>query len=171
MKWPLAGCAAIALSSGAAFAGPCSEQITALQQSLSSRDAGAGPVQMKAGSGTSSQISEAGSSVRNTAEASRTAAEVRAAGKGSGSDRIGPTDAMGGATGGSAASAQDVRLQQQGQPTQAEAAQNGTPAAAMGEDKLQKVAADLDRARSLDGKNDSGCVGAVNDARKHMATD
>jgi hypothetical protein len=38
----------------------------ALQQSLSSRDAGAGPVQMKAGSGTSSQVSEAGSSVRNT---------------------------------------------------------------------------------------------------------
>ena len=66
MKWLLAGCAAVALSSGAAFAGPCSEQIVALQQSLSSRDAGAGPVQMKAGSGTSSQISEAGSSVRNT---------------------------------------------------------------------------------------------------------
>ena len=170
MKWHLAGYAAIALSSGAAFAGPCSEQITELQQSLSSRDAGAGPVQMKAGSGTSSQISEAGSSVRTTSEASRSAAEVRA-GQGSGSDRIGPTDAMGRATGGSAASAQDVRLQQQGQPTQAEAAQNGTPAAAMGEDKLQKVAADLDRARSLDGKNDSGCVGAVNDARKHMATD
>jgi hypothetical protein len=171
MKWLLAGCAAVALSSGAAFAGPCSEQIAALQQSLSSRDAGAGPVQMKAGSGASSQVSEAGSSVRNTAEASRTAAEIRGTGKGSSSDRVGPTDAMGRATGGSAASAQDVRLQQQGQPTQAEAAQNGTPSAAVGEDKLQKVAADLDRARSLDGKNDSGCVGAVNDARKHMATD
>jgi hypothetical protein len=80
MKWLLAGCAAVALSSGAAFAGPCSEQIAALQQSLSSRDAGAGPVQMKAGSGVSSQISEAGSSVRNTSEASRSAAEVRATG-------------------------------------------------------------------------------------------
>jgi hypothetical protein len=51
------------------------------------------------------------------------------------------------------------------------AAQNGTPAAAVGEDKLQKVAADLDRERSLDGKSDSGCMGAVNDARKDMATD
>ena len=171
MKWLLAGCAVVALSSGTAFAGPCSEQIAALQQSLSSRDAGAGPVQMKAGSGASSQVSEAGSSVRNTAEASRTAAEIRGTGKGSGSDRVGPTDAMGRATGGSAASAQDVRLQQQGQPTQAEAAQNGTPAAAVGEDKLQKVAADLDRARSLDGKNDSGCMGAVNDAKKDMSTD
>jgi hypothetical protein len=78
---------------------------------------------------------------------------------------------MGRATGGSAASAQDVRLQQQGQPTQAEAAQNGTPAAAVGADKLQKVAADLDRARSLDGQNDSGCTDAVKDARKDMATD
>jgi hypothetical protein len=108
--------------------------------------------------------------VRNTAEASRSAAEVRA-GQGSGSDRVGPTDAMGRATGGSAASTQDLRFQQQGQPTQAEAAQNGTPAAAVGEDKLQKVSAVLDRARSLDGKNDSGCIGAVNDARKDMATD
>ena len=108
--------------------------------------------------------------MRNTAEASRTAAEVRATGKSGGSDRVGRTDAMGRATGVSAASAQDVRLQQQGQPTQAEAAQNGTPAAAVGEDKLQKVAADLDRARSLDGKNDSGCMGAVYDARKDMAT-
>jgi hypothetical protein len=171
MKWFLAGCAAVALTSGAAFAGPCSEQIAALQQSLSSRDAGAGPVHMKAGGGTSSQVSEAGSSVRNTSEASRTAAELRATGQGSGSERVGPTAALGRATGGSAASAQDVRLQQQGQPTQAEAAQNGTPAAAVGEDKLQKVAADLDRARSLDAKNDSGCMGAVNDARKGMATD
>jgi len=171
MKWFLAGCAAVALTSGAALAGPCSEQIAALQQSLSSRDAGAGPVQMTAGGGTSSQASEAGSSVRNTSEASRTAAELRATGQGSGSERVGPTGALGRATGGSAASAQDVRLQQQGLPTQAEATQNGTPAAAVGEDKLQKVAADLDRARSLDAKNDSGCMDAVNNARKAMATD
>jgi hypothetical protein len=169
MKW-LVGCAAVALTSGAAIAGPCSEQIAALQQSLSSRDAGAGPVQMKAGGGTSSQISEAGSSVRNTSEASRSAAEVRTS-QGGGSERVGPTAVLGRATGGSAASAQDVRLQQQGQPAQAEAAQSGTPAAAAGEDKLQKVAAHLDRARSLDAKNDSACMGAVNDARKDMATD
>ena len=96
----------MALSSGAAFAGPCSQQIAALQQNLSSRDAGAGPAQ------TSS------------------------------------------------------RLQQQGQPTQAEAARNGALAAAANEDKLQKVTAALDRARVLDGKNDSACMGAVDEARK-----
>jgi hypothetical protein len=169
MKWLLAGCAALALSSGAAIAGPCSQQITELQRFLSSRDAGAGPVQTGLGaSGGSNQISEAGSSVRGTSEASRSAAEVR---QGGGRNPAGPTDTMGRATAGSAASPQDVRLQQRGQLTQADAARNSAPEAATGEDKLQKLAADLDRARSLDGKNDSGCVSAVNDARKGLAAE
>jgi hypothetical protein len=171
MKWLLAGCAAVALSSAAAVAGPCSQQITTLQRSLDSHDAGAGPVKATPESTVTSQVSEAGHSTRTTSEASRSPAEVRANGQSGGSDRTGPTGAMGQATGGSAASSQDVRLQQQGQPTEAQAARNGTPAAAAGQDRLQKVAADLDRARSLDGKNDSGCVDAVNDARKDMATD
>jgi hypothetical protein len=72
------------------------------------------------------------------------------------------------ATAGSAVSVQDARLQQQGQPTQAEAARSGTPAAAVNEDKLPKVTAALDRARVLDGKNDSACMGAVDEARKAM---
>ena len=168
MKLLLAGCAALALSSGTVFAGPCSQQIAALQQNLSSRDAGAGPVQTGSPSGVSRQISEAGSSVRSTPEASATAAEVRSSGQGSGSNRVGPTGAMGEATAGSAASAQDARLQQQGQPTQAEAARNGTPAAAANEDKLQKVTAALDRARVLDAKNDSACMGAINEAEKAL---
>jgi hypothetical protein len=171
MKRLLAGCAAVALSGGAAFAGPCSQQINTLQQSLSSQDAGAGPVRTTRESATNSQVSEAGTSTRNTSEASRSPAEVRANGQTGGSDRTGPTGAMGQAAGGSAASSQDVRLQQQGQPTQAQAARNGTPTAAAGQDRLQKVSADLDRARSLDGKNDSGCMAAVNDARKALASD
>jgi hypothetical protein len=77
---------------------------------------------------------------------------------------------MGQATAGSAASVQDARLQQQGQPTQAEAARNGTPAVAASEDKLQKVTEALDRARILDRKNDSGCMGAVGEARKAMGS-
>lgn len=168
MKLLLAGCAALALSGGAAFAGPCSQQIAALQQNLSSRDAGAGPVQTNALGGTSRQISEAGSSVRSTPEASRSAAEMRTSGQGSGSDRVGPTGAMNQATGGSAASTQDARLQQQGQPTQAEAARNGTPAATAKENGLQRATAALGRARVLDGKNDSACMGAVGEARKAM---
>lgn len=168
MKLLLVGCAAVALTSGTAFAGPCSQQIAALQQNLSSRDAGAGPVQTSPTGGVSREISEAGSSVRTTPEASSSAAEVRSSGQGSGSDRVGPTGAVGQATAGSAASTQDARLQQQGQPTQAEAAGNGTPAAAANEDKLRKITAALDRARVLDGKNDSACMGAVDAARRAM---
>jgi hypothetical protein len=142
-----------------------------LQQSLSNRDAGSGPVRTTPGSGSSAQVSEAGSSSRSTSEASRSAAEVRTSEQGSGPVRVGPTDTMGRATAGSAASVADVRLQQQGRPTQAEAAQSGTPAAAVGDDRLQTVAADLDRARGLDRNNDSGCMSAVNDAKKGMAAD
>jgi hypothetical protein len=170
MKWLLTGCAVLALSGGVALAGPCSQEIIALQQNLSSSDAGSGPVLTSAQSGTSREVSEGGSSVRSTSEASRSAAEVRAPQQANGSDRVGPTGAVGQATAGSAASAQDVRLQQQGLPTQAEAARNGTPAAARGEGKLQRVSAALDRARSLDQNNDSACMGAVDEAKKAMAS-
>jgi len=170
MKWLLTGCAVLALSGGAAFAGPCSQQIIALQQTLSNSDAGSGPVLTSAKSGASREVSEAGSSTRSTSEASRSPAEVRTPAQGSGSDRVGPTGAVGQATAGSAASAQDVRLQQQGLPTQAEAARNGTPTAAAGENKLQRVSAALDRARSLDQKNDGACMSAVEEAKKAMAS-
>ncbi|HET6198626.1 MAG TPA: hypothetical protein VFE12_22870 [Acetobacteraceae bacterium] len=171
MKWLLAGCAVAALSSGAAWAGPCAQQITALQRTLSSQDAGSGPVQASQDNAASRQASEAGSSTRATSEASRSPAEVGTSAQGQGGDRAGPTGTMNRATAGSAASAQDVRLQQQGRPTQAEAARNGTPDAARGDDKLQKVAADLERARSLDRKNDSSCLSAVDAAKKDLATD
>lgn len=171
MKWLLAGCAAVALSGGAALAGPCAQQITALQHSLSRQDAGAGPTRTSADTGRTDQVSEAGSSARSTSEASRSPAEIRTKGDNEGSNRTGSTQAMGQATGGSAVSPQDVRLQQQGQPTHAAAAKSGKPAAADGADRQQRIAADLDRARSLDEKDDSTCMGAINDARKTMATD
>ena len=166
MKWLLAGCAAAALCGGTAVAGPCSQQIASLERTLSSRDAGSGPVQTQPGTGPTDQISEAGSSSRTTSEATRSPSEVR-----TGNAHVGPTVAMNQATAGSAASSQDVRLQQQGKPTTAEAARNGTPAAAAGQDKQQRVAADLGRARDLDRKNDSACAAAVDDARKDLAAD
>ncbi len=176
MKWLLVSSAVAALTIGTAFAGPCSQQIDALQQTLSSRDAGAGPVLATGGkSGVSREISEAGSSVRNTPEASRSPAEVRQSANqspnGAGAGHIGPTGAVGQATTGSAASSQDARLQQQGRPTQAEAARNGTPEAAAAEDKVQKITAALDRARSLDRNNDSACMGALDEAKHAMAAD
>jgi hypothetical protein len=168
MKWLLAGCAAVVLSTGAAFAGPCSQQITELQRSLSSHDAGSGPVLTNRGVSSQNQVSEAGSASRSTSEASRNPAQVRTQNQ---TGRVGPTEAVSGATAGSAASAQDVRRQQQGEPTQAAAAYSGTAGATTREDKLQKVNADLERARSLDAKNDQACLSAVDEAKKRMATD
>jgi hypothetical protein len=171
MKWLFAGCAIVALGGGPAMAGPCSQQIAALQHTLSTKDAGSGPVQAGQEKNASRQISEAGSSTRSTDEASHSPAEVRTTGRNQGSQHTGPTATMSNATAGSAASPQDVRLQQQGKPTQAEAARNGTPADAKGEDRMQKLAADLDRARSLDQKNDGACMGALDAAKQDMATD
>jgi hypothetical protein len=171
MKRFISACAAIALSGGQALAGPCTSEIAAFEQHLSSRDAGAGPVLgTPSERGPQNQISEAGSSTRSTTEASRMPTEVRT-GDSNGSNRVGPMSAMSEATAGGAASPQDVRLQQQGKPTQAQAAKNATAATASDEDKLQKVTADLNRARELDGKNDSACMSAISDARKDMNSD
>ena len=172
MKAITSACAAIALTVGQASAGPCSSQIAAFQQQLSSRDAGAGPVLgTTSGTGAQNQISEAGATTRSTTEASHTAAEVRTGVDSEGSKRVGPTEAVSAAAAGAAASPQDVRLQQQGKPTQAQAAQNASPTTAASEDKLQKVAAALDRARELDGKNDSACMSAISDARMELNSD
>jgi hypothetical protein len=172
MKRFIFACTAIALGGGQALAGPCSSQIADFEQHLSSRDAGAGPILgTTSGTGTQNEISEAGSSTRSTTEASHIVSEVRGGGDSSASNRVGPTGAVGAATAGVAASPQDVRLQQQGKPTQAEAARKATPATAAGEDKLQKIMADLDRARELDGKNDSACMSVISDARKAMNSD
>jgi hypothetical protein len=165
----ISACAAIVLSGGQTLAGPCTSEIAALEQHLSSRDAGAGPVLgTTSGTGAENQISEAGSSTRSTTEASHITNEVRTGGDSNDSKRVGPTGAVGEATAGAAASPQDVRLQQQGQPTQAQAAKNATSATPSGEDKLQKVMADLNRARELEGKNDNACMSAIADARKEM---
>jgi hypothetical protein len=162
----------MALCTGPALAGPCTSQLSALQQHLSSRDAGAGPVLgTTSGAGAENQISEAGSSTRSTAEASHMASEVRTGADREDSKQVGPTGAVGQATAGGAASAQDVRLQQQGKPTQAQDATNATAAAASGQDKLQRITADLDRARKLDKNNDSACLDAISDARKDMNSD
>ena len=171
MKTIISACAAVLVSGGQVLAGPCASQIAAFEQHLSSRDAGAGPILgSQSGTGAANQISEAGGTTRTT-EASRMAAEVRTGEDSKGSKGMGPTGATGEATAGAAASPQDVRLQQEGKPTQAQAAKNAAPAAAAGEGRLQKIMADLDRARQLDGKNDTACMSAISEARKDMNSD
>jgi hypothetical protein len=73
-----------------------------------------------------------------------------------------PTAAMGAATGGSAASPQDVQRQTAGQPTAAQ-----SQGAATGSDKSAASAA-LDRARTLDQQGkEAECMDAVRQAKQH----
>jgi hypothetical protein len=95
----LAGCAFMALSVGAAQAGPCDTS----GKSANLRDAGAGPT-----SGSTGQTT--GTSSANT-------------------NQHPPTDTMNRATGDVATSSQDVQKQMQGQPTAAQQAQGAKPSA------------------------------------------
>lgn len=160
----LLGAAAVSLTAPA-LAGPCSQQISALEKQMSSKDAGAGPV--SSGNNNNPAITEAGSGTRATTEASRTAAEIRTPGQGASGERTGPTGSMNQATSGSAASPQDVQRQQQGQPTAAQAARTGVQTG--GQSQSQAMAA-LDRARNLDKAGDTGCMSAVDDAKRLLGT-
>ena len=149
----LASSVVLALALSPAWAGPCTDQIAEIQKTLSSTDAGAGPT-LRAGS------AQAPATTATTAPARPGAAA------GPGTEA---TAAMNTATEGRAASAQDVRAQQQGQPTSAQVAQSGSPghAAPLPPDKLSQVHAALDRARSLDQQgNNEGCTQAINDAKQ-----
>jgi hypothetical protein len=101
-RFILAGCAVLALSVGAAQAGPCDTG----GKSTNLRDAGAGPTPRNTGQTT-------GLSSANT-------------------DQHPPTDTMNRATGNVAASSQDAQKQMQGQPTAAQQAQGAKPTADQG---------------------------------------
>jgi hypothetical protein len=136
-----------------AWAGPCTDQIAELQKTLSSTDAGAGPT-LRTGSAQDPATTASASAPRAGAAAAP------------GTEA---TPAMNTATGNRAASAQDVRAQQQGQATSAQVAQSagGGRAAQLPADKLSQVNAALDRARSLDQQgNNDGCTQAINEARQ-----
>lgn len=66
-------------------------------------------------------------------------------------------------TGGIATSAQDVQLQQAGQPTTAQ----GGDVRGLEAQRAQAVAA-LDKARDLDARDDAACTAAVDEAREHL---
>jgi hypothetical protein len=150
----LASSAVFALALSPASAGPCTDQIAEIQKTLSSMDAGSGPT-MRAGSAQ---------------EPSTTASAAPARTGGAAAPGTEATPAMSAAVEGRAASAQDVRAQQQGQPTSAQVAQGSGQAARGAQlppDKLLQVNAALDRARSLDQQgNNDGCTQAINEARQ-----
>jgi len=133
-------------------AGPCSQQISQLEKTMSSKDAGAGPV-------STGNASPAASIGGQTGHA-RPAHEVGT----QGGSKTGPTSAMNQASSQTATSAQDVRRQQQNQPTAAQ-----STGAASSEDRTAKIEASLARARQLDGQNNADCKNAVGEAQKLAA--
>jgi hypothetical protein len=137
------------------WAGPCTDEISALQKVISSSDAGSGPT-MRTGSTTgSTQPQPSGSD----APVSATPRQVPAAGE---APDTNATAAMNTVTQNRAASPQDVRSQIQGQPTSSQVASGATPTI----DRAKQVEAALGRARSADQNGDaSGCTSAVNEAK------
>lgn len=129
--------AGFVMAAGVASASPCSTEINSLQKKLSSTDAGMGPT----GTGNVQETGKTG-------------------------NLHPPTAAMNEATGGKAASSQDVAKQNQGQPTDLQSAQAGksdtssSPMAA--EDSLK-------RARQFDQAGDqAACMNEVNSAKKQL---
>lgn len=169
-----------------ASAGPCSNDIAELSRTLSASPA-------LGGTPTTGTLSGAGPN-----NAPSPAAGGGAAGAASGPDRTAGTSGSGrqGGTAGTrelnaavgnqvATSPEDVRRQQQGQPTtaaQAEAGQRaqsdrqrvevvpGSPGGppAGGGDRMERAKAELETARALDQRDDGSCRDAINRVRTAM---
>lgn len=146
------------------WAGPCTEQISALQKVLDSSDAGSGPT-MRTGSTTDMTTGSTQSQAGGTAAAvPATPRQVPPAGE---APKTNATTAMNAATQDKAASPQDVRSQTQGQPTSSQIASGAAPAP----DRAKQVEAALGRARSADQRGDAtDCTNAVNEARGLLGT-
>ena len=131
--------AGLVLAAAAASAGTCSTEIESLQKTLSSSDAGMGPI----GSGTVGAMG-------TVTETGKTHP---------------PTDARNQATEGKAASPEDVLSQNQGTPTDSEAGaggQSGTGGAAEASGALQ-------RARQFEqAGNESACMGEIGKAEAQI---
>jgi hypothetical protein len=186
----LASSALFALALAPAWAGPCTDQIADAQKAMSSMDAGSGPT-MGASPGhrattTSSTLPAPGASAgaagasapgQSTAAAGSSATVPNVSANPAQTPRAGEapktdaTVAMNTASQGRATSAQDVRSQQQGQPTSAQIAQGGAQPGAGGTqpqaDKMMQVNAALDRARAADQRGDNaGCTQALGEAKQ-----
>jgi hypothetical protein len=194
----LASSALFALGLSPSWAGPCTDQIAEIQKTMSSMDAGSGPT-MRAGSAqnpntTSSTAPNPGSPGSSPAGAGSNAAAGQSTSGTAGSSATVPnvsanpaqtqrageapktdaTVAMNTASQGRATSAQDVRSQQQGQPTSSQIAQGSAQPASGSQpqaDKMMQVNAALDRARTADQQGDNeGCTRALGEAKQLVGT-
>ena len=150
----LASTALLALAIVPAAAGPCTEQITSLSKTMSTRDAGAGPTAGASASVTAPPASATGTPATTTGQASSQPGQHP------------PTAVMGKATEGQATSAEDARRQTQGQPTAADQAAGAT---ASGSNKVALASAALDRARAADARGqEAQCMQSIEEARSNL---
>jgi hypothetical protein len=161
-----AACLGFALVAGPAMAGPCSAKISELEKQMSNpsgKESGTmagnapGAIQNKAPAPQTGTPNGAAEPSGNTAVKGKAVGTTMA---GNAPNSMGkPVDPANGR----ATSPQDVRLQTAGQPT---AAQGGNPKAL--DAHLSQARAALDKAKSLDAKNDASCSSAVDQARDLM---
>lgn len=153
----IGACAVIALGAANAFAGPCTSEITKLEQSAGMKDAGSGPTPGASGG------SAASSSATATAQ-ERPGSAMQAGDKSP--ERAG-TPAMNETVGNRAASPADVRAQIQGQPTAAQQAQGKEVTGSTSADP--KAMAMLQDARTYDAQGqEARCMDAVTQAKQMM---
>jgi hypothetical protein len=131
--------AGLVLAAAAASAGTCTTELETLQKKLSSSDAGIGPAGNSMGTGAT--IAETGKLQP-------------------------PTGAMNEASQGKAASPNDVLSQNQGAPTDAEAATSGQFGTAAG---VAQASESLQRARELDQAGDeTACMNEIGTAKTQL---
>jgi hypothetical protein len=139
-----------------AMAGPCSDQIAEVGRALSAHPS-------VAGSPTTGTLNGSGpDAAKSTAQAPNTAAQAESTtAKGSKLGGDSGNREMNGAASNVATSPEDVRRQQAGVPTMADA-----PNAASPDGRLAQASQFLDRARALDAKGDPACQAATEKARQ-----
>lgn len=169
------------------WAGPCTDQIAEVQKTMSSMDAGSGPTMGASPQNpgpTSTAAATPGTSAASPAGAGQStggapgssATVPNVSSNPAGTQRAGEapktdaTVAMNTASQNRATSAQDVRSQQQGQPTSSQIAQGSAQPGGGTQpqsDKMMQASAALDRARAADQQGNSGaCTQAINEAKQ-----
>jgi hypothetical protein len=126
--------AGLLFAAGSAAAGPCTAQIEELEKTLASTDAGMGPAGM--GPTGTDAITGTGTIEQHP-----------------------PTDTMSQAAEGKATSPEDVLQQNQGEPTDSDAAEAGQTSTAAG---IDDASGSLQRAKELDQKGDeTACMAEI----------
>jgi hypothetical protein len=148
---------------GIALAGPCSDQIAELSRLTSgggvpaTTGATSGAAPVNPGAATVGSAGAAGAAGAKPGEASDPGTGKQTVDQRSG------TREMSAVAGQIATSPEDVRRQQEGRPTSAQAADQAS-------ERLPMAKAKLEQARALDEQGNAGCMALVNEARAAIQT-